>query len=337
MRKSITRGLPLIIFIVFLLAIVFLLNFSSSPICTELEFSDSILHQTSSHTAKVNIDNLYTGGKLYKGQLHTHTNRSDGSLSPTELALLYRDAGYDFLSITDHGLVNPNIPGILNISGTEIKSNKGHMVIYGIRSNPFSLQNTLFISSYPPAQQVIDSVVDLRGLSSLAHPNAVDPWANDEIHSTHGFAFIEVCNGGSEAEDKWDYALNKPFLRKVWGTAVDDLHVVENLNKGWVMVYAAELTACSILESLASGNFYTTQGPDMGINVSGSVVTVTTPQLSTIVWKVYNGVKQTDRSTLRSVFKSDGTEKYIRVVVIRDSDGNKAWSQPLFIQYITSN
>ncbi|MEZ5864214.1 MAG: hypothetical protein R3D25_09185 [Geminicoccaceae bacterium] len=43
-------------------------------------------------------------GRFLKGNIHTHTNLSDGALPPTEVINRYRSAGYDFLSITDHFL-----------------------------------------------------------------------------------------------------------------------------------------------------------------------------------------------------------------------------------------
>lgn len=45
---------------------------------------------------------LYQSGKFYKGNLHTHTTRSDGSGEPWEVAERYRQEGYSFLAITDH-------------------------------------------------------------------------------------------------------------------------------------------------------------------------------------------------------------------------------------------
>ena len=46
-----------------------------------------------------------TGGKrFYKGQFHTHTYWSDGSAFPEQSVALYRDAGYDFLGISDHNV-----------------------------------------------------------------------------------------------------------------------------------------------------------------------------------------------------------------------------------------
>ena len=37
-----------------------------------------------------------------KGNLHTHTTRSDGTGTPDEVIAMYRDDGYDFLALTDH-------------------------------------------------------------------------------------------------------------------------------------------------------------------------------------------------------------------------------------------
>ena len=41
-------------------------------------------------------------GRFWRGNLHTHSNLSDGALSPRETAAVYREAGYDFVAITDH-------------------------------------------------------------------------------------------------------------------------------------------------------------------------------------------------------------------------------------------
>ena len=45
---------------------------------------------------------LYADGTFKKGNLHTHTTRSDGHYAPEEVARHYRENGYDFLAITDH-------------------------------------------------------------------------------------------------------------------------------------------------------------------------------------------------------------------------------------------
>ena len=45
---------------------------------------------------------LENRGNWYKGNLHMHTTVSDGALDPVEAINIYREAGYDFIAITDH-------------------------------------------------------------------------------------------------------------------------------------------------------------------------------------------------------------------------------------------
>ena len=44
------------------------------------------------------------GKRFYKGQFHTHTYWSDGSAFPEQAIRFYREAGYDFLGISDHNV-----------------------------------------------------------------------------------------------------------------------------------------------------------------------------------------------------------------------------------------
>jgi hypothetical protein len=41
-------------------------------------------------------------GRLFRGNLHTHSDRSDGTAPPEEVAAAYRLAGYDVLVLSDH-------------------------------------------------------------------------------------------------------------------------------------------------------------------------------------------------------------------------------------------
>jgi len=41
-------------------------------------------------------------GRFWRGNLHTHSTRSDGHLEPAETVAWYRDNGYDFVALTDH-------------------------------------------------------------------------------------------------------------------------------------------------------------------------------------------------------------------------------------------
>ncbi|OGF52584.1 MAG: hypothetical protein A2497_00505 [Candidatus Firestonebacteria bacterium RifOxyC12_full_39_7] len=58
-------------------------------------------------------------GLWLKGNLHLHSTLSDGLKSPEELFKLYKAAGYDFLSLTDHWKLYPagEEKGLLLIPG----------------------------------------------------------------------------------------------------------------------------------------------------------------------------------------------------------------------------
>lgn len=49
-------------------------------------------------------------GRFWRGSLHCHSNLSDGELSPERASRFYRDAGYDFISLTDHFLDRYGFP-----------------------------------------------------------------------------------------------------------------------------------------------------------------------------------------------------------------------------------
>ena len=41
-------------------------------------------------------------GRFWRGNLHCHSNRSDGQWEPERVAAAYREAGYDFIALSDH-------------------------------------------------------------------------------------------------------------------------------------------------------------------------------------------------------------------------------------------
>ena len=48
----------------------------------------------------------------YKGDFHLHTNRSDGRECPAYVAARYRQRGFDFLAISDHGQYAPSLEAV---------------------------------------------------------------------------------------------------------------------------------------------------------------------------------------------------------------------------------
>ena len=61
---------------------------------------------------------------FYKGNMHCHSNLSDGKLTPLELKNAYKAKGYSILAITDHEFLNNNSylddEDFLTITSTEV-------------------------------------------------------------------------------------------------------------------------------------------------------------------------------------------------------------------------
>ena len=48
------------------------------------------------------------GKRWYRGMLHMHTHWSDGRALPEQAVAAYRNAGYDFISVSDHNRFQDN-------------------------------------------------------------------------------------------------------------------------------------------------------------------------------------------------------------------------------------
>lgn len=116
----------------------------------------------------------------------------------------------------------------------------------------------------------------------LNHPNFGYAITAEVLAEIIGEKFFEVYNGhpgvhnsGDDShagcEPIWDIVLTKRLaefhLPIMYGIAVDDGHNYHNIpsrgaepGRGWVMVLAKELNPASLIESLESGNFYSSSG-----------------------------------------------------------------------------
>lgn len=299
------------------------------------EFADLFEDQPFSYIGKkIEIISPYvTKSNEYRGQLHCHSTNSDGVDTPTALVTAYKNAGYDFVAITDHNFLNsdPGVSGILFLKGVEETASGGDIV-----SIEPSSQKTQTAS-----QDIIDAIIGDNAFPCMAHPNFLaNPWTNEELESIDDYMSIEVYNDKSAPnnEDKWDTLLTKN--RRSFGTAVDDCHSVasSNFNKGWIEVFADALTVSEVMDALKRGNFYSSTGPTLWISVSKKVITATTDSLSTIDWIGSGGATlQSDMDVASASYTVIGNERYVRVKINRNSDSKNAWSNPIYIYQLPTS
>ena len=134
-----------------------------------------------------------------RGAYHIHTDRSDGSGSPDEVAAAASRAGLQFIILTDHGdgTRAPDPPayrsGVLTIDAVELNTTAGHYAALGLPAAPYPLAGT--------PQAVIEDVRRLGGFGIATHPGspraslAWQDWSAD-------IDGLEWINGDSEWRDE---------------------------------------------------------------------------------------------------------------------------------------
>ena len=49
-------------------------------------------------------------GRFWRGNLHTHSTLSDGALPPDQVIAAYQNAGYDFITLSEHFVKHYGFP-----------------------------------------------------------------------------------------------------------------------------------------------------------------------------------------------------------------------------------
>lgn len=133
------------------------------------------------------------------GVIHVHSNLSDGRLPPERIAEEAKKSGLDFVFLTDHG--NPNLKvieregkmnGVFIISGSEISLFDGVLLALGVQKPSYKIS--------PVAEEAIDDIEELGGLSIVAHPfGKNNRWKRWELEGING---IEIMDLDDEIREK---------------------------------------------------------------------------------------------------------------------------------------
>ena len=292
-----------------------------------------------------------TGGRFYKGNLHTHTTRSDGKATPDERIAEYRAAGYDFLAITDHNTYSAfrsTDDSFLLIPGVELDCPPIGTESLGYHTVGIALpgKNTIPPGKVDAGRTVFEQIAFLTAHGNLAitaHPY----WLQtdmDAFLAQEGTAGFEIYNalchidfGTGFAEAYWDHAIRRG--RYPLAFAVDDTHAAANESTadhflGYMMVKAAALTHEAIMDAILAGHFYAScSGPsitDFSIRNGKAIVTASSCRQICLRSPHTCGcaVSACDDSLTRAEFPLSGDEQMIRAVVT-DREGHCSWTQVL--------
>lgn len=291
-------------------------------------------------------------GTFLKGNLHCHTTLSDGQSTPYATKLHYKNAGYDFLAITDHRryyLPEKNDDGLLIIPGMEADrfvDGVGMPVVHIVALGPENGngytdgQSVIYQDggTQEACQDIIDDVRNAGNLAVLCHP----VWSGNTVETAktlQNYQMIEVWNSGSALlwgvdsnTYHWDVLLHEG--RRVWAVASDDNHALQEACYGFVKV-KAEKNVPSILSALANGEFYASCGPEIyDFYIEDGQVCISCSPVEQIMLRNFSCPHRLIRgkNLTGGQFKlRDLCTDYIRAEIV-DAQGRRAWTNPIFLK-----
>jgi histidinol phosphatase-like PHP family hydrolase len=299
-------------------------------------------------------------GRFFRGNLHCHSNRSDGLVKPEDVAAAYRDAGYDFIVLSDHFEAEYG----WQITDTRHLRDEGFTTIIGaeLSSAAWTERNVYWVvaAGLPldfeaPATAgdhalAIKRAADCGAFVVMLHPglNNLPLAAADELPALRAVHAVEVYNHNMATGALPDRAHGAYMLDgllekgyEVLVNAGDDAHFGHPADRfgGWVEVYCERLDPEALLASLKAGRYYSTQGPALReMLVDGDRLWVETSDAYAITlsgggdrWQ--SGVMRTGERgepLVQAEFDlAPFHGSYCRVTVV-DSAGRRAWSNPLW-------
>jgi hypothetical protein len=306
-------------------------------------------HQDPAFTAK---------GRFWRGNLHTHSTRSDGVLSPEEVCRRYKAEGYDFMALTDHFVgaygypIVDTVPmrdaGFTTILGAELHSGAmangelWHILAVGLPADfaPSNSPSFVPVAGQETGAEIAARAVAAGAFVAIAHPQWSGLTLADARTITAAHA-VEIYNHGCAMGcDRPDgFAIADLLLtegRKLTLIATDDAHFSEPDHfGGWVMVKAEANKPEALLSALKAGHFYSSQGPELrDVRIEGGKLIVECSAVSSIValgWGT--GAKAVHgHSMTRGEVSLDrlNNSPWIRAAVI-DAAGKRAWSNPIWL------
>ncbi|PJE29670.1 hypothetical protein SAMN06297129_2940 [Pseudooceanicola antarcticus] len=297
-------------------------------------------------------------GRFWRGNLHTHSNLSDGALEPAEVCRRYKAEGYDFIALTDHfiGLYGYPVADTLpfrdetftTLLGAELHSGAmqngelWHILAVGLPADfaPADAPHFRPVEGQETGPEIAARAVAAGAFVAVAHPQWSGLTLSDarSIEAAHAVEiYNHGCAMGCDRADGFSIAdLLLSEGRKLSLIATDDAHFTEPDHfGGWVMVKAEENTPEALLAALKDGAFYSTEGPELrGVELGDSAVTVESSAAASVILQGHGSaaVAAHGESLTRTEvpLARFANSPWLRVTVI-DRAGKRAWSNPIWL------
>lgn len=301
-------------------------------------------------------------GQFYRGNIHTHSTLSDGLLEPIEVVNAYKDAGYDFLMLSEHFVKVFDWP----IADTRAFRSDDFTTLIGVELHApdnsvgewwHIVAAGLPLDFAPCGENETGPEIARRAAAAGAFIGIAHPaWSQLTIEDGHSIDVahaVEIYNHGCAVEtDRGDgFSLLDQMLndgKRLSGYASDDAHFPINREDafgGWVQVKSESLDPDALLEAMKKGHYYSSQGPKIySVSIENNYVHIECSPVDTIA--VVGGTSRAANAHGRSITKASVDLSHLRVgftltdpspwlrVTIIDANGKKAWSNPIWLDEI---
>lgn len=303
-------------------------------------------------------------GRFYKGNLHLHSTKSDGTLTPADVIDAYRTRGYDFVSLTDHFLpethFRPDAPAenFIRITDTADYRTDTFTTIPGAELHGPAMENGeawhIVANGLPldfPVPQANETGLDIarRARSagayiSLAHPAWNSVSMNDGLAAADIVNAVEIynhsCSVVVQRDNGWyllDYLLQQGH--RLDANAADDAHFkrehAADAFGGWVHVKSESLEPEALVAALKRGDYYSSSGQQiLDIQLEQNHVIVRCSPATAIVL-TGNGARSVQLTGHDLIHAELDLEKFrehgwFRITVVA-ADRTAAWSNPIWL------
>jgi hypothetical protein len=219
-------------------------------------------------------------GRWYKGDLHAHSEHSDGKNTVEEIVQHTRNIGLDYFALTDHNTIShwdelarlsagAGADGYavrpLLIAGEEITMHGGHANVWGL-DDWIDFRG----SDAEKVQRLIENANARGSMFSINHPDSPIPW---KYASVRGYQAVEVWNApwrwfNEPALLRWEDHLKRG--ERMIAVGGSDSHCVppavmtQPNGPGepctWVYV-EGPLTERAVLDAVERGHVFISEGP----------------------------------------------------------------------------
>jgi len=296
--------------------------------------------------------------QFFRGNLHGHSNHSDGMTSPAAVVEAYASLGYDFTCISDHlwkktwfsadtvlDTEDLNRDGFITIPSAEIhclgkaydQDGLWHIVANGLPVDfaPADEQET--------GPQLVQRAIDAGAYVTIAHPEWYS-MTTEEARSVAPAHGVETYNHSCAISSSRgsgiaiaDTLLNDGH--RLSFTATDDSHFQPlDHGGGWVMVAADDLTPEAIIAALKTGRHYSTTGPVinfMALEDDTLIVDCSAAESIIVSAQGHLALHKTGPNITYAEFDMAGLKSPYFRVTIMDRAGGMAWSNPYFFDYLS--